>query len=464
MSGSATTTTGRSATFRHGVHPSHNKAATEGQPIERVRFVQRYVLPLGQHIGAPSRAIVQKGDKVMRGQLIAEPGGFISTALHSPVTGTVAAIERRLHPGGKDQESIVIDIDPFADQAALHEPEPHGGALPSKELVTRVQRAGIVGLGGAGFPSHVKLSIPDARPVKYVMLNGCECEPYLTCDHRVMLEHPERVLRGLRLLLEQTGAERGYVGVEDNKPDAIEVLRATNAGAADPDRVVIAPLQTKYPQGAEKMMIDAIIDREVPSGKLPLDIETVVVNVATAAAIADLHDHGTPLIERVVTVTGDGIRRPANVLVPIGTPLSEVLAHCGGLHREVRQVVLGGPMMGSALKSLDVPIIKGVSGIIALREPVPVHREMACIRCSRCLDACPIFLNPSRLHKLVRAERPEELLDHHMLDCFECASCSFVCPSHIPLVQLMRVGKGQVRLMLAKQKEAAAKQKAEAAS
>ncbi len=428
------------ATFRHGVHPDERKVTTEGLAIERMRFVPRYVLPLGQHIGQPSTPVVAAGDKVTRGQRLARSNGFISTSLHSPVTGTIEAIELRPHPDGKDALAIVLRTDPFADQGQLATASPFDTALPSPDLVQRVQDAGIVGLGGAAFPSHVKLAVPEGKKVRFIVLNGCECEPYLTCDHRVMLERPEAIVRGLRLIMEQTRAERGYIGIESNKADAIESLRRVSG-----DNIEVVALAVKYPQGAEKMLIDAIFKREVPAGRLPLELEMVVNNVGTAAAIADLHDHGTPLIERVVTVTGDGIRRPANVMVPIGTPLEAVLEHCGGVVPGVQQVVLGGPMMGKALKRLDVPVIKGVSGVLVLRKAVPVRQELPCIRCGRCLEACPMFLNPSRLHQLVRAERGESLKAHHMAECFECASCSFACPSHIPLVQLMRVGKTVVR-------------------
>ena len=429
------------ATFRHGVHPDERKGATEGLAIERMRFVSRFVLPLGQHIGRPAKPVVNAGESVARGQLIASASGFISTALHSPVSGTVEAIELRPHPGGKDALSIVIKADPFADQDQVAHARPFEHSLPSDELVGRVQSAGIVGLGGAAFPSHVKLAVPEGKTVRFIILNGCECEPYLTCDHRIMVEQPYSVLRGLHLIMQQTGAERGYIGIESNKPDAIDALRQAN----DDPNIEVVPLTVKYPQGAEKMLIDAIFKREVPAGRLPLDLEMVVNNVGTAAAIADLHDKGTPLIERVVTVTGDGIRRPANVLVPLGTPLDAVLEHCGGLLPGVQQVILGGPMMGMALKRLDVPVIKGVSGVLVLRKATPVRRELPCIRCGRCLEACPMFLNPSRLQSLVRVERGEALKATHMLDCFECASCSYVCPSHIPLVQMMRVGKSIVR-------------------
>jgi H+/Na+-translocating ferredoxin:NAD+ oxidoreductase subunit C len=429
----------RSSTFRHGVHPEEHKDATNALAIERMDFVEEYSLPLSQHIGAPSRPIVRPGDKVRRGQLIAEAGGFVSTALHAPVTGTVKAIELRLHPNGKRAETIVIAIDPYASQKIEALPRPDPGEVDAE--VAFIQQGGIVGLGGAAFPTHVKLTVPKGKRVSFAMLNGCECEPYLTCDHRVMAERSDAVKRGLDRIMKLTGAERGYIAVEQNKPDAIRALQKAVAGSP----IEVVPLEVKYPQGAEKMMIDAILQKEVPSGGLPLDLEIVVQNVGTAAALTDLFERGEPLIERVVTVTGPGVRRPANVRVPLGTPIRAVIEHCGGLLPEARQVVLGGPMMGAAQKSLDVPVTKGVSGILALCRVAPIVQEEPCIRCGRCLEACPMFLNPSRLAQLARAERVDDLSALSVLDCFECASCSFSCPSHIPLVQLIRMGKALVR-------------------
>ena len=442
--------------FSHGVHPEEHKGATESLPIERMPFVSHYVLPLAQHIGRPSKCIVRPGQHVQRGERIADPNGFVSTALHAPVTGTVEAVELRPHPNGKLAESIVIAIDAFASQEMQEPQKPEGGAGgPNGSsridgFVRRVQEAGIVGLGGAAFPSHVKLQVPEGKKVTTVVLNGCECEPYLTCDHRVMLEDADKVVRGMRLIMQQLGAAHGYIGVERNKSDAIETLRAAlsqNDSQNDSQKgsIEIIALQVKYPQGAEKMLIDAVLHERVPAGGLPLDLEIVVHNVATASAIADMVENDTPLIERVITVTGDGVRRPANVVVPLGTPIAAVLEHCGGLKPEARQVILGGPMMGVAQKELDVPVVKGTSGILALTQPQRVVGEQPCIRCGRCLDACPMFLNPARLAQLVRNERAEGLLSHHVMSCFECASCSFVCPSHIPLVHLIRVGKAMAR-------------------
>ncbi len=447
--------TGRQGTFRHGVHPAENKDATAALPIERVAFVDEYVLPLSQHIGAPSRPAVRVGEHVDRGQLIARPGGFVSVALHAPVSGTVRAIERRLHPNGKRTDSIVIACDRFASQQDPVSAPVDPTALLSGALATLIQQAGLVGLGGAAFPTHVKLSVPQGKHVRYVLLNGCECEPYLTCDHRIMVERPEVVLRGMQLIMEQVGAVRGVIGIETNKPDAIVAMRQAAAAAPTGTAPIeVVPLRVKYPQGAEKMLIDAIYQREVPSGKLPLDLEMVVQNVGTAAAIADLVDHGMPLIERVVTVSGPGIRRPANLIVPLGTPVRALIEHCGGVDSSTTRVIMGGPMMGMAQKSLDVPVLKGTSGILALMDPAEDAVEQPCIRCGRCLDACPHFLNPQRFSALTRHERGDALAALNVLDCVECASCSFVCPSRIPLVQLIRVGKSLVRAAHAKRQAA----------
>lgn len=434
---------GKTASFRHGVHPVEHKDHTNRLAIERIPFVDEYVLPLAQHIGAPAIAAVRAGQEVLRGQLIAKPGGFVSTAVHSPVRGVVKAVELRPHPSGRKMPAVVIATDPYASQRDVFSKPPPFRELDHQETLRLIQEAGLVGLGGAAFPTHVKLKLPEGKKVRWVTVNGCECEPYLTCDHRVMLQRPESVIRGLRLFMELLNAESGYIGIEINKSDAIEALRK----CASPDPSIhVVPLEVKYPQGAEKMLIDAIFHREIPSGKLPLDLEIVVQNVGTTSALAEFFDRGMPLIERVVTVNGSGIPRPGNYLVPVGTPIQAVLDHCGGLRPDTRQVIMGGPMMGMAQKNLDAPVIKGTSGLLALTtDPPDPGLEEPCIRCGRCLAACPIFLNPSRLATLVRNERTEELKTNHLADCFECASCSYVCPSRIPLVQLMRMGKAQIR-------------------
>jgi electron transport complex protein RnfC len=301
--------------------------------------------------------------------------------------------------------------------------------------------AGLVGLGGAAFPSHVKLSLPEDRKIEFVVVNGCECEPYLTADDRVMVERPEAVIRGTLIMMRNLGAPKAYIGVEANKPEAIEALM----NSAPPEVEVVA-VQVKYPQGAEKMLIDAILKREVPSGGLPLDIQILTNNVGTTAALADWFDDGVPLIERVVTVAGPGIPQPRNLLVPLGTPVSMIVEYCGGLKSQTRQVIMGGPMMGMPQKNLNVPVMKGTSGILAFTSVFQeTTREFPCIRCSRCLEACPMFLNPTRLAHLAKAEHVHALPDYHVMDCFECGSCSYTCPSNIPLVQWIRMGKAMVR-------------------
>ena len=431
-------------TFSHGVHPDEKKEPTEKLPIERMPFVDEYVVPLTQHIGAPAKALVKPGDKVARGQIIAKPGGFISTAHHAPVTGTVRTIELRSNPNGKLMPSIVIGIDPYSSQRFNSPPLKDPNTLSPKEVSAGIQNAGIVGLGGAAFPSHVKVLVPEGKKVEFVVLNGCECEPYLTCDHRVMLENTSAIVKGLQFIIKQVGAKRGYIGVENNKADAIKAL--IDEAASDPN-IEVVPLQVKYPQGAEKMLIEAILHKEVPAGgKIPLDIDIVVNNVGTAAAITDLFEKGMPLIERVVTVTGEAVTRPKNLMVPLGTPVSAVLEHCGVDFTKLKQLIIGGPMMGMSQKNPDIPVIKGTSGILAF-ESVPFKKlkEVACIRCGRCLEGCPMYLNPSRLAIIVQAELSEELEEYHILDCFECASCSFTCPSNIPIVQMIRLGKAMLR-------------------
>jgi len=428
--------------FQHGFHPNAHKGATEHLATVRMPFVDRYVLPLSQHAGAPSRPVVEKGDSVRRGQILAEPDGFVSTSLASPVTGTVAAVAPRRRPGGDLVQSIEIEADPFSSQR-LPDGEPLDAAsLPLDAFIREVQRAGLVGMGGAAFPTHVKYAVPDGRRIRRLVINGCECEPYLTCDHRLMVERPDAVVRGAKLLARALNVEETVIGVEANKPDAIEALRAADGDGT----VTVTPLRVKYPQGAEKMLIKALYGDEVPAGKLPLDLETLVNNVATMAALADWFDRRVPLIERVVTVAGPGVQKPANVVVPIGTPVRAVIDHCGGLKAETREVVLGGPMMGQPIASLDVPILKGTSGILAFTQAETSRpNEYTCLKCGRCLEACSNFLNPSRLSRLARAGRYDEMEKYFALDCMECGACSFACPSNIPIVQLIRTAKSEIR-------------------
>jgi Na+-translocating ferredoxin:NAD+ oxidoreductase subunit C len=439
-------------TFRHGVHPEEFKELSCNSRIERMPFVEEYILPLGQHIGAPSKPVVKEGQRVRRGEVIAQPGGFVSVALHSPVDGTVAAIDLFDQPNGQMAPGIKIKTDPFSTQKlAVSLPTPPEN-LTTKEFISAVQAAGLVGMGGAAFPAHVKFSIPEGKSCKYLMMNGCECEPFLTCDHRVMVEYADDLIDGCEILQRFVPAEKVYIAVEANKPDAILILREA-AKKSDLDIEVVG-LEVKYPQGAEKMMISAILGEEVPAGKLPLDLGTMVSNVGTIVAMSQYFRKGLPLVERVVTVSGTAVKRPANVLVPIGTPMRQVVDYCGGLTHPSPRMLLGGPMMGAVQKSLDVPVVKGTSGILLLTDQeVTDITTYNCIRCGRCLDACPLFLNPARMGALARKGLWEEMEDYNVLDCFECGSCSFVCPSGIPLVQSFRVGKAMIRERRAREKE-----------
>lgn len=429
-------------TFPHGVHPEEHKG-TASLPIERMPFTDTYVLPLGQHLGAPSRALVVSGERVTRGQRIAEAAGFVSVALHSPVTGTVRAVAARRHPNGALVPAIEIEIDRYAGQETPRGPavDPQAGTID--DFVRRIQDAGLVGLGGAAFPAHVKYRIPDGAVVEELIVNGCECEPYLTCDHRVMLERAADVVRGSAILRDRIGAQRATIGIERNKLDAVQALEVAAAGDS---RIRVVPLEVKYPQGAEKMLVRALLGVEVPAGKLPLEVGVLVNNVSTVACLADIFDRGTPLVERVLTVAGPAVRRPSNLLVPIGTPVRAVLEHCGGLTGAAREIVMGGPMMGQPLGSLDVPVLKGTSGLLAFTESKLARpAEYQCLKCGRCVEACPVFLNPSRLARLAKSLRYEEMEKFQVMDCMECGSCSYACPSNIPIVQLIRVSKSWVR-------------------
>jgi electron transport complex protein RnfC len=315
--------------------------------------------------------------------------------------------------------------------------------MDPQQLVELVRSGGFVGLGGAAFPTHVKLSIPDGKRAKFFIVNAAECEPFLNSDYRILLERTASIFTGIRVIMKLLGAEMTYIGVEVNKMDAVERLQEL----MPPDLPCeIIPLETKYPQGAEKMLTEAVLKKEIPSGKLPIDIHVLVNNVGTVAGIGDLVRYNQPLVERVVTVTGTGINRPSNLMIPIGTKISDVIAFCGGMKDEVRQILFGGPMMGSAQRTLDVPIMKGTSGLLFLTDQEVLPRqEYACIKCQRCVDACPVFLNPSRLGALARVRLYEDMLDFNILDCMECGSCSYVCPSNIPLVQRFRVAKVLLR-------------------
>jgi electron transport complex protein RnfC len=429
--------------FRHGVHPPERKELTANVPIRRMAFPEEVVLPVRQHAGKPAKVAVKRGDRVERGDLLAAADGFISSPVHASASGRITAIEQWPHPDGTTALAIRIAVERYSPQVTRPRVIPDWHDLTTQQIVQAVQDAGVVGLGGAAFPTHVKLAPPKDAKVEVVLVNGAECEPYLTTDHRSMVEFPERVHLGVRVMLKALGVSRAVIGVEKNKPDAIERLRAT--APADLD-VTILPLTVKYPQGAEKMLIHAVLGREVPSGKLPVSIGAVVQNVGSAAMIGEVFETGLPLIERIVTVTGHGLRKPSNLIVPVGTKLGDLLEYCGGLTEDAAEMLFGGPMMGLPVADLKTPILKGTTGVVVLtRAEIRAQKSYPCIHCGYCLEACPIFLDPQYLGSLARAGRYEDMKAHHLADCMLCGSCSYVCPSNIPLSQLFQAGKVALR-------------------
>jgi len=427
-------------TFTGGIHPPDNKHWSSHKAIEDCPLPAQFVVPLAQHIGAPSIACVEVGQRVAKGQEIGSAKGFVSVPMHAPTSGEVVAVENRPHPWGTSLPAVVIK--PDGEDCWSTELQPAGlGELSPDEIVERVRLAGVVGMGGAAFPAHVKMSPPPEKPVHTLILNGVECEPYLTADHRMMLEEPEKILQGVALLQYVLGAERVVIGIEANKPDAVALLRKHCLETP----VEVMPLEVKYPQGAEKQLIAAVTGREVPSGGLPMDIGVAVHNVSTAAAVTDAVLFGRPLIERVCTVTGPAIREPKNLRIRIGTPLSHLVKVCGGLVEEPGKIILGGPMMGFTQLGFDVPATRGTSGLLLLRKAdIASQAESPCIRCARCVQACPINLLPTTIAAYARRDMLAEASEYCAMDCIECGSCSYVCPSTIPLVQAIRYGKAAI--------------------
>jgi Na+-translocating ferredoxin:NAD+ oxidoreductase subunit C len=447
--------------FRHGVHPPDSKGLTASLPIRRMPFPDEVVLPLRQHTGKPSRVIVAVGDRVERGDVVGVADGYVSVPVHASAAGVVTEIGWWPHPDGSMDTAVRIGVDRFSPQLTRPRLVPEWQGLTPDQVRRAVQDAGVVGLGGAAFPTHVKLNPPPDTAIELLLINGAECEPYLTSDHRVMVEYPERVHFGIRVMMQCLGVDRAVIGVENNKPDAIARLRE----AAPPDLdIEVIGLTVKYPQGAEKMLIRAVTGREVPSGKLPMHVGTVVQNVGSIAAIAEVFETGYPLIERIVTVTGPGVRKPQNLIVPVGARLRDVLEFCGGLAPDATEVLFGGPMMGLPQPDLDVPILKGTSGVVVLTETESARPPvLPCISCGRCLSACPVFLNPSRLGQLAQVGLYERMAEeYHLNDCMLCGSCSYVCPSNIPLSQMFALGKaGLRRAQQRAAREKAAKERAE---
>lgn len=432
-------------TFRKGVHPPYHKDQVADLPIRSVAAPDLIRLPLTMHLGAPPSALKNKGDEVAVGEKIAEASTLISAHVHSPVAGTIKRILQQPLPGGKLADYAEIQVDHEATDA--HEWERRDvdlAALSAEEILSAIRDAGIVGMGGATFPTDVKLKPPPSADVDVFVVNGAECEPYLSCDHRLMVERAPEIVEGIRLVNRAVGFREIYLGIEENKPDAIEAFEALATVETDvPLRVV--PLHVKYPQGAEKMLINAITGRVVPAGSLPFEVGAIVSNVATLYAVYEAVHYGKPLIDRVFTVSGAGIESPANIRAPLGTPLDYIADQCDGVKSETRKVVMGGPMMGVALPSLDYSVAKGTSGVLFLTD-VNVPEERPCIRCGRCVAACPMNLMPLKLAAYAKAQRFEEAKDLSLADCFECGSCAYGCPSKIRLVSWIRYAKNYVRV------------------
>ena len=431
----------RRNTFEHGVHPAEHKDLTCGLPIRRLPFAPQLIVPLSQHAGAPAVPLVKPGQEVVRGEPIARADGFVSVPMHAPATGRVEAIELMPSARGPKTPSVVLHVYEGSTQEVLYGAERDVGRMTPDEILQAVQDSGMVGLGGAAFPTHVKMKPPPEHTVDTLVVNGCECEPYLTCDHRLMLEQTGNLLAGIEIVMRALGVDRCMIGVEDNKPDAVDAIAARLPGDG---RISVHAVQTKYPQGAEKMLIESLLGRRVPTGSFPSAVGVSVFNVGTLTQIGELLPHGHGVIERVVTLSGTGIEHPGNYLVPVGTPVSFLLEYAGATPR-ANELILGGPMMGMSVASLDVPVTKAVSGMVVLEETDADLRErpvQPCIRCAWCVEACPMHLNPSTLGLLATKREYARMADEfHLDDCFECGCCSYVCPANIPLVQYFRIAK-----------------------
>lgn len=431
----------RFAGYYGGVHPSEHKEFSEHITLKRFPEPKTVVISMSQHLGAPANPIVEVGDTVKVGQKIGEAAGFISAPVHSSVSGTVVAVEPRLHATrGSEMMAVVIESD---GKNTLHEsvkPNKSYESLTSDEIIEIVREAGIVGMGGAGFPTSVKLK-PN-KPIEAILLNGCECEPFLTADHRVLLEFADDILYGLKAMMKTVDAEKGIIVIEDNKPDAVALMEEKTA---DCDNLQVVVAKTKYPQGAEKMLIKRVMGRQVPRGGLPADVGVVVSNISTVKAVSDAIQKGMPLIERVASVTGGKIKNPGNYIVKIGTNVKDLIDYCGGVTDDDVMIKMGGPMMGFALSDLNVPMMKGSNGIIAI--DTDQTQEVACIKCGRCMDVCPMELSPLYFAKLADEQDWVGMRDRNVMDCVECRCCDYICSSKIPIVSKIKAGKNAIRGM-----------------
>lgn len=427
-----------------GIHPAENKI-TAGKPISNLPVPPVVILPVLQHIGTPAKALVKKGDKVKTGQMIAYGEGFIAANIHSSVTGTVSRVDKLTDASGYKRTAIEIETasDEWMDDIDINPGLVTDISLSIPEIMVRIWDKGIVGMGGATFPTHVKMAFPRGKKVEYLIINGAECEPYVTADHMLMLEKGEEILIGINIVKSAIGLEKATVGIENNKPDAIENLRKISTKYPG---ITIQGLKVKYPQGSEKHLIKSLTGRAVPSGGLPIDFGIVVFNIGTMFAVYEAVQKNKPLIERIVTVTGKSLKNPSNFRVRIGTPVSELIKAAGGLPDNASKIVAGGPMMGKALNTLDVPVTKGMSGLLVLDDTESKRKPVQnCIRCSRCITVCPMGIEPYLIMSMVEKEKCEFLDDCHINDCMECGSCSYICPANRPLLDYIRLGKARLK-------------------
>jgi len=425
-------------TFPGGVHPPSFKILTSTKPIKTAPLPKRVILPLAQHTGAPCKPKVTVGEIVKKGQLIADTETFITSPVHSSISGVVKEIGKFPHPILGEWEAVLIEGDGKDTQDENIQPRKNADSLGRDEILDIIKRCGIVGLGGAAFPTHAKLMPPKERPVDTVLLNGAECEPYLNCDYRLMLEKAEEVIKGLDIIVKVLGAAKVCIAIEDNKKGAISAMRAVLNGSS----AQIAVLKTKYPQGGEKQLIKTVLGKEVPPEKLPFEVGCVVSNVGTAYAVYEAVYGNKPLYERIITISGTSINQSENLLVRIGTPVSDLADTCGGVKGKIGKLIFGGPMMGITQYTLDVPVIKGTCGVLFLsEEEARPFSELPCIRCGRCLDVCPVNLMPTRIFQFVKKEKWENLQSFNSADCIECGACSYECPSRIPLLHYIKLAK-----------------------
>lgn len=432
-------------TFRGGVHPSEKKEMSQDQEIKVLKLPDTVYMYTSNHLGAPAKPIVEVGEKVKTGQKIAEASGFISANLHSPLTGEIVSIEKMVNAASGRKDDVIVIKKTSEDDWQLLPHNDDFTKFTSEEIINNIKEAGIVGLGGAMFPSHVKLMIPKGKKAETLIINTAECEPYITIDERMMLEKTDEIIKGIEILLYASGIEKAYIGIEENKPKAIKTMIEKTNGK----NIEIKTLKTKYPQGAEKQLINAITSKEVPSGGLPIDIGVIVFNVSTTYAIYDAIINGKPLVERGASLTGEGVKKPGNFLYRIGTKVNELLENVGLIDEEnIDRILYGGPMMGIPLPNIELPTFKGNNAITVLTKDIlPKREDFPCIRCSSCVSVCPIGLQPYLLKKYSDTRNYDTALENGLMDCIECGSCSFICPSNIELAKSFKTAKKVVRAM-----------------